>query len=296
MIVSVLMGGSSAEREVSIKTGQAVLNACEELGHKTLPVDFYDDYKSTLTTLKSSDIVFNALHGTIGEDGTVQSWLEENNIIFTGSGSFSSELCMDKNKSKKIVRDNGFLTPDWASIRNINELGKVKFPCIVKPNAQGSTFGLSMVKEKNAIHDAINLAFDYDSEVLIENYIKGREITVGILNGEPLPIVEIIPSHSLYDYDCKYSPGMSKYVCPAEIDKILEHKIKNDSLEIFNALKCHGYGRLDFILDKNGIYYFLELNTLPGMTATSLLPIAGKKHGLVFKDLINAIIKISIKR
>ena len=293
MIVSVLMGGSSAEREVSIKTGEAVLNACEELGHKTLSVDFYDDYKSTLKTLKSSDIVFNALHGTTGEDGTIQSWLEENNIIFTGSDSFSSRLCMDKNKSKKIVRENGFLTPDWDMIQNVNELGQIKFPCIVKPNAQGSTFGLSMVQQKHVIHDAINLAFNYDNEVLIENYIKGREITVGILNGVPLPIVEIIPSHSLYDYECKYSPGMSKYVCPAEIDKTLENKIKNDSLEIFNSLKCRGYGRLDFILDENGIYYFLELNTLPGMTSTSLLPIAGNKHGLMFKELISIIIQIS---
>ena len=294
MIVSVLMGGSSAEREVSIKTGKAVLNACKELGYETLSVDFYDDYKQTLTALKSSDIVFNALHGTTGEDGTIQSWLEENNIIFTGSGSYSSKLCMDKNKSKKIVRNKGFLTPNWVIIRNANELGKTKFPCIVKPNAQGSTFGLSMVKEKNTIHDSINLAFKYDSAVLIEDYIKGREITVGILNGVPLPIVEIIPDHSIYDYECKYSPGMSKYVCPAEIDKSLEKKIKKDSLEIFNALKCCGYGRLDFILDDNGLYYFLELNTLPGMTSTSLLPIAGDKHGLIFRDLINKIIQISI--
>ena len=294
MIVSVLMGGSSAEREVSIKTGNAVLNACEELGYKTLSVDFYNDYKSELATLKNSDIVFNALHGTTGEDGTIQSWLEENNIIFTGSGSYSSKLCMDKNKSKKIVRENNFLTPDWVIIRNVDELAQMKFPCIVKPNAQGSTFGLSMVKEENVLNDALRLAFKYDREVLIENYIKGREITVGILNGEPLPIVEIIPNHSIYDYECKYSPGMSKYVCPAKIDKSLENKIKKDSLEIFNALKCRGYGRLDFILDENGLYYFLELNTLPGMTSTSLLPIAGDKHGLIFRDLVNKIIQISI--
>ena len=293
MIISVLMGGSSAEREVSIKTGEAVIKACEELGHKTLSIDFYDDYKSVLATLKSSDIVFNALHGTIGEDGTIQAWLEENNIIFTGSGSYSSKLCMDKNKSKKIVRENDFLTPDWTIIRNANELGQIKLPCIVKPNAQGSTFGLSIVKEKKTINDAIDLAFKYDSEVLIEEYIKGREITVGILNGESLPIVEIIPSHSLYDYECKYNPGMSKYVCPAEIDQTLEYKIKKDSLEIFKALKCRGYGRLDFILDENGMYYFLELNTLPGMTSTSLLPIAGNKHGLAFRELINIIIQIS---
>ncbi len=151
-----------------------------------------------------------------------------------------------------------------------------------------------MIKNKEGIKDAITLAFKYDSDVLIEEYIKGREITVGILDGIPLPIVEIIPKHSLYDYECKYSPGMSKYLCPAKLDKDLEHNIKKDSLDIFNILKCRGYGRLDFILDDDGNYYFLEINTLPGMTSTSLLPIAAKEQGLMFEELIDAIIRGSI--
>ncbi len=294
MKVSVLMGGSSAERNVSIKTGRAVIKACDELGHKAIPIEFYDDYQSTLTRLKESDIVFNALHGTTGEDGTIQLWLEENNISFTGSDSHSSRLCMDKVKSKKIVKDHNYLTPNWLLLNKENELNQFDFPCIVKPNAQGSTFGLSMVEHNDAIQNAINLAFKYDNEVLIEDYIHGREITVGILDGNPLPIVEIIPEHSLYDYECKYSPGMSKYVCPAKLDKPLENIIKKDSLDIFNVLNCYGYGRLDYILDDEGRYYFLELNTLPGMTSTSLLPIAAKKQGIMFKELINTIIKVSI--
>ena len=288
------MGGSSAEREVSIKTGRAVIKACEELGHEAISVNFYDDYKSTLATLKATDIVFNALHGTTGEDGTIQLWLEDNNIPFTGSDSDSSKLCMNKDKSKKTVRDNNFLTPDWFLIDKENESNRIYYPCIVKPNAQGSTFGLSMIENKDGINDAIKLAFKYDSEVLIEQYIKGREITVGILDGNPLPIVEIIPEHSLYDYECKYSPGMSKYLCPAKLDKDLEHNIKKDSLDIFNILKCHGYGRLDFILDDDGKYYFLEINTLPGMTSTSLLPMAAKEQGLMFEELIDMIIRVSI--
>ena len=288
------MGGSSAEREVSIKTGRAVIKACEELGHEVIPVDFYDDYQSTLTTLKATDIVFNALHGTTGEDGTIQLWLEDNNIPFTGSDSDSSKLCMNKDKSKKTVRDNNFLTPDWFLFDRENDSSQVDFPCIVKPNAQGSTFGLSMIDNKEGIKDAITLAFKYDSDVLIEKYINGREITVGILDGRPLPIVEIIPKHSLYDYECKYSPGMSEYFCPAKLDKDLEHNIKKDSLDIFNVLKCRGYGRLDFILDNHGNYYFLEINTLPGMTSTSLLPMAAKEQGLMFEELIDAIIRVSI--
>ena len=294
MKISVLMGGSSAEREVSIKTGRAVIRACEELGHKAIPVDFYDDYQSTLAMLKGADLVFNALHGTTGEDGTIQLWLEDNNIPFTGSGSNSSKLCMNKDKSKKTVRDNNFLTPDWFLFDRENDSRQVDFPCIVKPNAQGSTFGLSMIENKEGIKDAITLAFKYDSDALIEKYIKGREITVGILDGRALPIVEIIPKNSLYDYECKYSPGMSKYLCPAKLDKGLEHNIKKDSLDIFNILKCRGYGRLDFILDDDGNYYFLEINTLPGMTSTSLLPIAAKEQGLMFEELIDAIIRVSI--
>tara|TARA_B100001123_G_C15247235_1_gene1001404 strand:+ start:615 stop:1496 length:882 start_codon:yes stop_codon:yes gene_type:complete len=293
MKVSVLMGGASAEREVSIKTGSAVIKACKQLGYTATPIEFYDDYKSVLSEIKFSDIVFNALHGTTGEDGTIQSWLEKYNISYTGSNSDASRICMNKDQSKKIVRENNFLTPDWFLIDKNIELSNIKFPCIVKPNAQGSTFGLSMVENKDDLERAISLASEYDRNILIENYITGREITVGILDGEPLPIVEIVPEHPIYDYECKYSPGMSKYLCPANINKSLTEKIKRDSVKIFEILGCSGYGRLDFILD-NGEYHFLELNTLPGMTSTSLLPIAAKNSGYSFTQLISKIIEVSI--
>ena len=161
MKVSVLMGGTSAERGVSLKTGKAVMNACLELGYEATPVDFNGDYSSILNDLKYSDVVFNALHGTIGEDGTIQSWLDENNINYTGSGSSSSKLCMDKNKSKKIIQENNFLTPGWFVIDNDNEkiideiIKSIDFPCIVKPNAQGSTFGLSIVNDSIELIDAV---------------------------------------------------------------------------------------------------------------------------------------------
>ena len=163
MKVSVLMGGTSSEREVSLKTGKAVINACLELGYETNSVDFNGQYDSILNDLKYSDIVFNALHGTVGEDGTIQSWLDENNINYTGSGSNSSRLCMNKNESKKIVHKNNYLTPSWFTIDNdlkiTDEIIKsVKFSCIVKPNAQGSTFGLSIVNDNNELMEAIELA------------------------------------------------------------------------------------------------------------------------------------------
>ena len=301
MKVSVLMGGTSAERGVSLKTGKAVMNACLELGYEATPVDFNGDYSSILNDLKYSDIVFNALHGTVGEDGTIQSWLDENNIDYTGSGPNSSRLCMNKNESKKIVRKNNYLTPEWFAIDKNYEkitsetIKSIDFPCIVKPNAQGSTFGLSIVNDNNELIDAIKLAGKYDDTLLIEKYIIGREITVGILDHKALPIVEIIPDHQLYDYECKYSPGMSQYLCPTDIESSKEKQIKEDSEKIFKLLGCNGYGRLDFLLDKNGRHFFLELNTLPGMTSTSLLPIAADKSGKSFTDLIGIIIGLSLQ-
>jgi D-alanine-D-alanine ligase len=208
---------------------------------------------------------------------------------------------MNKNESKKIVRKNNYLTPDWFAIDKNDEkitsetIKSIDFPCIVKPNAQGSTFGLSIVNDNNELIDAIKLAGEYDDTLLIEKYIIGREITVGILDHKALPIVEIIPDHQLYDYECKYSPGMSQYLCPTDIESSKEKQIKEDSEKIFKLLGCNGYGRLDFLLDKNGRYFFLELNTLPGMTSTSLLPIAADKSGKSFTDLIGIIIRLSLQ-
>ena len=173
MKVSVLMGGTSAERDVSLKTGMAVIKACIDLGYTTRPIEFLDDYKSLLPELKNSDIVFNALHGTIGEDGTIQSWLDKNNLPYTGSDSDSSRRCMNKDQSKSIVRENNFLTPDWLLIEKKIKLEAINFPCIVKPNAQGSTFGISMVESEEDLAKAITFASNYDRKILIENYIEG---------------------------------------------------------------------------------------------------------------------------
>tara|TARA_Y100000591_G_C21740397_1_gene649023 strand:+ start:64 stop:957 length:894 start_codon:yes stop_codon:yes gene_type:complete len=294
MKVAVILGGASFERDVSLKTGKAVVEACKVNNYDVETVLIDKNYKKFLPILKQADIVFNALHGTLGEDGTIQKWLEENNIKFTGSDSISSALCMNKIESKKIIKENGFLTPKWVEFEENLEIANISLPCIVKPNSQGSTFGLTFVNKHQDLRPAILKSQKFDKSMLIEEYIKGREITVGIIGKNVLPIVEIFPDHKIYDYECKYTTGMSNYICPADINNDLSKKIMNDSLKIFDLLGCEDYGRIDFIIDKNNRHYFLELNTLPGMTSTSLLPIAARAYGMSFNSLVKKIIELGL--
>tara|TARA_B100000073_G_scaffold343004_1_gene347057 strand:+ start:3682 stop:4572 length:891 start_codon:yes stop_codon:yes gene_type:complete len=294
MKIAVILGGSSAEREVSINTGKAVVKACKENNYDVHAVMIDENYKNSLPILKKVDLVFNALHGTLGEDGTIQKWLEKNNIKYTGSDSLSSALCMNKIECKKILKANKFLTPKWIEIQQRVEITESFFPCIVKPNAQGSTFGLSYVDKAEDLKRAIIKSQKFDKSVMIEEYISGKEITVGIIEKNALPIIEIYPSNKIYDYKCKYTPGMTKYKCPANISQKLSKMIMNDSIKIFNLLGCKGYGRIDFIIDRNDNYYFLEINTLPGMTSTSLLPIAAETYGMSFKLLVKKIIEMEL--
>ena len=296
MKVAVILGGTSFERDVSLKTGKAVIEACRVNNYDVETVIIDEKYKKFLPILKQADIVFNALHGTLGEDGTIQKWLEENNIKFTGSDSTASSICMNKIECKKILKMNKILTPKWVEFEDCLEISDISFPCIVKPNAQGSTFGLSYVEKAKDLVPAIMNSQKFDKSILIEEYISGTEITVGVIQESPMPIVEILPKNKIYDYKCKYTAGMSEYKCPAEIKKGLSEKIMNDSVKIFKLLGCKGYGRIDFILDKNEDYYFLEINTLPGMTSTSLLPIAAKAQGLSFSELVKKIIELGLDR
>ena len=294
MRVAVMLGGESFEKDVSIKTGKAVIEACKQNKIKVEPVMIDKNYQKVLPILKNVDIVFNALHGTTGEDGTIQKWLEVNHIKYTGSDSVSSALCMNKIACKKILKANNYLTPNWIEFNKNIDIPGDFFPCIVKPNAQGSTFGLSFVENYSGLDSAISFSQKFDKDVLIENYIPGREITVGIIEKNALPIVEIFPKNKIYDYRCKYTKGMSRFQCPADISKELSEKIMNDSINIFNLLGCRGYGRIDFMIDENDNNYFLEINTLPGMTSTSLLPIAAKVYGMSFEKLVKKIIELGI--
>jgi len=292
--VGILMGGPSEERDVSISTGGSVSKACVENGYLVTEFSFRNDYKKYLNEMDDHDIIFNALHGGIGENGSVQAWMDENGIKYTGSGSLASSLCMDKAKSKEIAKSKGIDTPKWQLLTNPDDEIEIECPFVVKPNDQGSTVGLSIVKNQKSIKSSIRQALKYGTDVIIEEYIDGKELTIPIIGNRPFPVVEINPAHDLYDYECKYTPGMSEYNCPAELDKILLNKIEYNTIILFEIFGCSIYARADYILDKSGIPYFLEMNTLPGMTSTSLVPKSAKAKGLTFKQLIAKIIQLSL--
>ena len=292
--VGVLMGGPSEEKEVSIATGKAVIRACAENGYIATEFVFDTNYKKYLKELKKQNIIFNALHGGIGENGKIQEWLDENDIKYTGSGAIASSLCMDKAASKKIAKRNGIETPDWQLIQRLDQDVKITLPFVVKPNDQGSTVGLSIVKNDQFIKPAIDLAFQHGNKVIIEKFISGRELTIPIINEDAYPIVEINPKNNFYDYECKYTPGMSEYICPADLEQNLVEKIEENTMELFQRFDCSVYARADYILDKLGVPYFLEMNTLPGMTSTSLVPKSAYAKGQSFQKLVRYIIELSL--
>ena len=291
MKIAVLMGSDSPEREISIKTGEAVKKALLKMSYDVECIEFSDDIGSTIPKLSNYELVFNALHGGIGENGTVQGLLECLKIPYTGSGVFASSVCMNKHFSKTIVSQMGYKTPDWILLKKGEQIPLIDyFPVIVKPKSQGSTVGLTLVENKVDLEKAIRHAFEYDEEVLLETFISGRELTVSIVGNEILPIVEIIPSNRLYDYECKYSQGMSHYICSPKLSENLLDEIKETGVNIYKQIGCTNYGRIDFRLNEDNIPWFLEVNTLPGMTDTSLLPMAAHEIGWSFEFLIETIV------
>lgn len=285
---------------MSLKSGEAVAKACIEL---SLDFEHFilkdEEFGTTLDSLKKFDFVFIALHGTFGEDGTIQRILEENNIPFNGSNSKASKLCFDKAAVKILAKENDILTPDFFQIKEIdNIIENSNFSIfqdyVVKPNQQGSSLGI--FRKKDLINDfekKLKSIFELDTQILIEEFIDGREVTVGILNGKTLPIIEIKPKREFYDFRSKYSKGSSEYFCPAEIESNIEDKLIKNSLKIHQLTGCDVYSRVDFRIDRNGNPWFLEINTLPGLTETSLFPLASKKAGINFEKMILNLINLS---
>jgi D-alanine-D-alanine ligase len=325
--IALFVGGTSPEREVSKASGKAIYGAIKSLGYPCILIDpafgtdqpkeeekFFNkkDYtkiknENIIKTINSDllndiDLVFLALHGKSGEDGTIQSMLNLRNIKYTGSGIFSSMISMDKAFSKSLFRVNDVNTADWFTIDKKFDIDATTkkimenfgFPCVVKPNDQGSTVGLAIVKKGNEIKEALNLALRYSDLTLIERYIPGREMTVAILDDEPLPVLEIIPKSGFYDYKSKYTSGMSEYIVPAKIPEDVFLKIQQQALMAFKSLRCKVYARVDFRLDENNVAYCLEVNTLPGMTSTSLVPKMANVIGISFEQLIDTIIRKSL--
>tara|TARA_B100000959_G_scaffold114875_1_gene121102 strand:- start:48 stop:950 length:903 start_codon:yes stop_codon:yes gene_type:complete len=298
MKIGVLLGGSSPERDVSLKSGKAIISACEQLGYDVVSIDPKDGVASLLIKIESVDLVFNGLHGGDGENGVIQGLLQSMGKRFTGSDNESSAICMDKRVSKALVSRKNILTPNWISIDSVEKKPtnfEIDYPLIVKPNDQGSTIGLTVVKSDKELEEAITLARRYTKIVLIEAFVSGREITVTIIGNKAYPIIEIIPTNDLYDYECKYTKDMAEYPCPAELSNELTLKIQNIALMIHKLLGCRHYSRVDFILDEELNSWFLELNTLPGMTETSLIPKSVGAAGMDFKMLIQCIIDESLK-
>ena len=326
--IALILGGTSPERKVSKSTGLSIYKALTNLGYDTVLVDpaygenqpgdveayfaekdfaeiSNENYVKALNMrlFDSVDLAFLALHGKWGEDGTVQSLLELKGIKYTGSKVVSSAITMDKTMSKILFQHYNIRTPKWITVSLksynlsllINEIGtEVKYPCVIKPNDQGSTVGLTICENENNVDEAVKLALQFSDKALIEEYILGRELTVAILEDEVFPVLEIKPKHGIYDYECKYTPGMSEYEVPAKISDELSDNLKKTSLAAFKALECEGCARVDFILTKDNMDYCLEVNTLPGMTSTSLVPKMAKSAGVSFEELIDRIIKTSL--
>ncbi|WP_333653432.1 D-alanine--D-alanine ligase [Dissulfurispira sp.] len=299
--IGVLAGGTSAEREVSLKSGNAIYKALLNLGYDAVFIDVSDNICEDLKR-ENIEIAFLALHGGHGENGAIQGLLEVMGIPYTGSGVLSSALAMDKEASKKIFLYHDIPVSPFVVV-NREQLGErinpqlitavVDFPLpwVVKPVAEGSSIGVNIVKGEEDIDDAVQSAFSYGRKIIIEKYISGKEIQIGVLGQTVLGGVEVRPSKEFYSYEAKYTPGLTQYILPPEIDDYAYETLKDVALKAHNALDCKGATRVDFILDESNEPYILEVNTIPGMTETSLLPKIAKLTGLEFPDLIEEILK-----
>lgn len=296
--IGVLAGGISAEREVSLRSGNAVFKALQSKGYNVVLIDTRENLWDSIRQNKI-EIAFLALHGGYGENGAIQGLLEVMGIPYTGSGILASALAMDKEASKKIFLYHNIPISPFIVIQNDENISELKtgfeMPWVIKPVSEGSSIGVSIVKREDEIKDAMDKAFAYGEKILIEKYIKGREIQIGILGQQVLGAVEVIPSTEFYSYEAKYTPGLTRYILPPELDETLYNKLKMLALASHCALGCKGATRVDLILDGSNNPYVLEVNTIPGMTETSLLPKIARLAGLDFGDLIEEIIRISLK-
>ncbi len=294
--VAVLFGGKSAEREVSLKSGAAVLAALQRQGMDAIA---FDPAVQPLHELEGFDRAFNALHGRFGEDGTIQGALELMNIPYTGSGVMASSLGMDKWRTKLLWKVLDIATPDFEVVNAQSDFAaiehKLGLPLFVKPANEGSSIGISKVKKKGGLKAAWELASKADPLVIAEQFIGGGEYTVGILGEMSLPIVRIVPKNEFYDYEAKYLRNDTEYLCPCGLSAEKEAQIQAEALQAFRAVGCRGWGRVDFLMDESGAHYFLEVNTSPGMTDHSLVPMAAKAAGVNFDELVIKILKMTLE-
>jgi D-alanine-D-alanine ligase len=289
--IGVLMGGLSPEREVSIVTGNSVLEAINRKGLIALPIHVDHNIGETLKS-NPIDLAFLALHGTFGEDGCIQGLLEYFKIPYTGSGVIGSALAYDKLKSKEILKFHGIPTADYEVFNKNQEIRRnLELPVVVKPTNQGSSLGVTIVHKESEWKPALDTAFAYSDEVIAEKFIEGKLLAIGMNGITPMPIVHIRPKSGFYDYEAKYTLGKTEYICPADIGENEAERCRQTATQVLRVLKGRGFPRVDVILDAHGIPQVLEMNTIPGMTPTSLLPMAAREMGLGFDDLVIEILK-----
>ena len=287
--VGVLLGGLSKEREISIRTGTAIADALARRGYRVETLDVSRNICTELTGRKI-DVAVVALHGRWGEDGTIQGLLEILGIPYTGSGVTASAVAMDKVVSKRLFQEAGLPTPPFTVLHAPVTKPPRPLPLVVKPASEGSTIGVTIVRTQDAWEEALKEAFRLGRTVLVEDYIEGREITASILNGAPLPLIHIEPKEGFYDYTSKYTPGKTLYHVPAALGPATESLLKDLALKAYETLGCEGCARVDMILSETSGPTILEVNTIPGMTPTSLVPKAAAAVGMSFEDLAEAIL------
>lgn len=301
--IGVLMGGISSERNISLKSGKAIVEALLRQGFQVVPLDIVNGEEEKilyLLEIANIDVAFIALHGKLGEDGRIQSILEKANIPYTGSGVEASCLAINKAKTQNLFKKCGINVPSYIILikndqADVDEafarLGA--FPIIVKPACEGSSIGINLANTKEELNDALQMAWLYDDTVLLERYIEGRELTVGILGQETLPVVEICPKENFFDFKAKYTEGMTDYIVPAEIPDGVAIKLRQIALKAHQVLGCADFSRVDFMLDADQAYYVLEVNTIPGFTSTSLLPKAAREQGINFDQLCFKLVELA---
>ena len=295
--VAVLMGGPSAEREVSLRSGAAVAEALAQTGAKVSAV-VVEGYDFALP--RGTEVVFIALHGTFGEDGTVQRLLEERRVPYTFSGPEASAKAFDKILAKEEFRAAGIPTPAWAVIerrrREFVPLQKLRWPVVVKPARQGSSVGVAIVREPRELKQACVAAGRYDDRLLAEEFVAARELTVGILDERALPVIEVKPKQEFFTYEAKYQAGQTEYLVPAPLADEVRARVQAVALQAHQCLGCRDLSRVDVMLAENGELFVLEVNTVPGFTATSLVPKAAKADGIAFARLCGHLVKNALAR
>jgi D-alanine-D-alanine ligase len=305
--IGVLMGGPSAERPISLRSAAAVYESLKNSGYDVVSIDITtDDPQANAALLKSNsiDCAFIALHGKFGEDGQIQKILEDLRIPYTGSGVEASRRAMDKEVSQSLFREAGIVIPEYVVVEKslfIPDSSRVldvnfSVPWVVKPSRQGSSIGLSIIEDPGFLPKALDLAFETDDKVIVQQYIKGRELTVAILDDQPLPVIEIVTTKKFFDYEAKYEKGFTDYIVPAKIDHDTAMVVQTAALAAHRALGCSGCSRVDIILDASNAAYVLELNNIPGLTATSLLPKAARCAGIDFNQLCVKLLTLAYEK